>query len=142
MQLTKHTDYAFRVLIYLAGMQEERTTIQAITETFDISKTHLMKVVNELANKGWVNSTRGKNGGIQLGVEASEVNIRDVLMHMEKTLEPINCDTPLCHIKGICQLKPILMQAQNEYLNHLAQYSLADLINPKTVARLSFTPSL
>ena len=73
MQLTKHTDYAFRVLIYLAGMSEERTTIQAITETFDISKTHLMKVVNELANKGWVASTRGKNGGIRLGVAPESV---------------------------------------------------------------------
>ena len=138
MQLTKHTDYAFRVLIYLAGMREERTTIQAITEAFDISKTHLMKVVNELANKGWVDSTRGKNGGIRLGVAAESVSLKEVLVHMEKTLEPINCDTPMCHIKGICQLKPILMQAQNEYLNHLAQYSLADLINPVTVARISF----
>ena len=138
MQLTKHTDYAFRVLIYLASMREERTTIQAITETFDISKTHLMKVVNELANRGWIDSTRGKNGGIQLGVTADSISLKEVLVHMEKTLEPINCDTPMCHIKGICQLKPILMQAQNEYLNHLEQYSLADLVNQKTVARISF----
>lgn len=138
MQLTKHTDYAFRVLIYLAGMQEERTTIQAITETFDVSKTHLMKVVNELANKGWINSIRGKNGGICLGEGASEINLRDVLIHMEKTLDPINCDTPMCHIKGLCRLKPLLIQAQNEYLNHLAQYSLADLINPETMAQISF----
>lgn len=138
MQLTKHTDYAFRVLIYLAGMQEERTTIQAITETFDISKTHLMKVVNELANKGWVDSTRGKHGGIRLGRDAGDISLKDVLVQMEKTLEPINCDTPVCHIRGVCQLKPILLQAQHEYLNHLAQYTLADLINPKTITRIAF----
>lgn len=138
MQLTKHTDYAFRVLIYLAGMQEERTTIQAITEAFDVSKTHLMKIVSELVNKGWIASTRGKNGGICLGVEASELSLRDVLIHMEKTLEPINCDSPSCHIKGVCRLKPLLMQAQNEYLKYLAQYSLADLINPEIVGRISF----
>ncbi len=139
MQLTKHTDYAFRVLIYLAGMQEERTTIQAITEAFDVSKTHLMKVVNELANKGWIDSQRGKNGGIQLGTAADSISLKDVLVHMEKTLEPVNCETPMCRIKGVCQLKPILMQAQNAYLNHLEQYSLADLVNPKTVERISFS---
>ena len=136
MQLTKHTDYAFRVLIFLAGMQEERTTIQAITDAFDVSKTHLMKVVNELSNKGWVESTRGKNGGICLGVDPSEINLRDVLLHMEKTLDPINCDTPMCHIKGVCRLKPVLVRAQKEYLSHVAQYCLSDLIDAKTEARI------
>lgn len=138
MQLTKHTDYAFRVLIYLAGMQQERTTIQAISDTYDVSKTHLMKVVNELSNKGWVNSTRGKNGGICLGTAAENINMRAVLEHMEKTLDPINCDTPLCHIQGVCLLKPILVQAQNEYLSYLGKYSLADIINQETVARVTF----
>lgn len=137
MQLTKHTDYAFRVLIYLAGMKEERTTIQAITEKFGLSKPHLMKVVNSLSNKGWIKSTRGKNGGICLGERSEEISLRDVLVHMEKTLEPINCSTPMCYINNICQLKPILMQAQEEYLSHLGQYTLADLISPKIILRIS-----
>lgn len=137
MQLTKHTDYAFRVLIYLAGMKEERTTIQSITEVFGVSKTHLMKVVNELTNKGWVNSTRGKNGGIALGVSAVDICLKDVVVYMENTLDPINCDTPMCQIKGVCQLKPILMQAQNAYLDHLASYTLADLVDDRTAVKLS-----
>lgn len=138
MQLTKHTDYAFRVLIYLESMQEKRTTIQVISDTYSVSKTHLMKVVNELSNRGWIDSTRGKNGGICLGEAAENINMRVVLEHMEKTLDPINCDTPLCHIKGVCQLKPILVQAQNEYLNYLGKYSLADIVNQETVARVTF----
>lgn len=137
MKLTKHTDYAFRVLIYLAGMQEEKTTIQAITNAFDISKTHLMKVVNELANKGWVDSIRGKNGGIRLGMPASDINLKDVLLHMEKTLEPINCEEPMCHIKGVCQLKPILIQAQQQYLDYLGGYTLEDIVGDSTVAKIS-----
>jgi DNA-binding IclR family transcriptional regulator len=60
MQLTKHTDFAFRTLIYLAMMEQELTTIQHITDSFDISKSHAMKIVNTLANKGWVKSIRGK----------------------------------------------------------------------------------
>ena len=138
MQLTKHTDYAYRVLIYLAGMQDERTTIQAISDAFDVSKTHLMKVVNELSNKGWVSSTRGKNGGIRLGTSAENINLRAVLEHMEKTLDPINCDTPLCHISGVCQLKPILLQAQSHYLEHIGKYTLADIVNQKTTAVINF----
>jgi len=137
MQLTKHTDYAFRVLIYLAGMQQPRTTIKEITERFDISKTHVMKIVNELANKGWISSTRGKNGGIALGVEATTINLRSVVELMEKTLNPISCSEPLCYIKGICQLKPILIQAQNEYLEHLANYTVADLMNEKIIKKLA-----
>ena len=136
MQLTKHTDYAFRVLIYLASTQETRTTIKAISQKFDISKTHVMKIVNEMANKGWINSNRGKNGGITLGVEAKTINLRSVVELMEKTLDPINCSEPLCHIQGICQLKPILMQAQNEYLTHLSQYTIADLISRKITQKL------
>ena len=57
---------------------------------------------------------------------------------MEKILEPINCDTPICHIQGICQLKPILMQAQSEHLNHLDKYILADLINQKIIEWIEF----
>lgn len=136
MQLTKHTDYAFRVLIYLGGMKEERTTIQRINEAFDISRTHLMKVVNALANKGWIDATRGKNGGIRLGVEANAINLKDVLVYMENNLDPINCDTPSCYIKGVCQLKPILLQAQNAYLDYLADYTIADLVDDKTIVRL------
>lgn len=132
MQLTKHTDYAFRVLIYLAGIKDELTTIKVVTEVFGVSKTHLMKVVNQLANKDWVESTRGKNGGIRLGCAPEDINLKDVVMHMERTLDPINCDQPPCQIKGLCRLKPLLVQAQNQYLDHLAQYTLADLCDQKT----------
>lgn len=137
MQLTKHTDYAFRVLIYLAGMSEKQTTIQHITEKFSISKTHVMKIVNKLSNNGWVVATRGKNGGISLGVNANSINLRQIVELMEKTLNPISCSTPLCYIKGVCQLKPILLDAQSAYLNHLEQFTLADLMDMPTQQRLN-----
>ncbi|MFK7996307.1 MAG: Rrf2 family transcriptional regulator [Granulosicoccus sp.] len=138
MQLTKHTDYAYRVLIYLAGMEEKRTTIQTISDTYDLSKTHLMKVVNQLANEGWIDSLRGKNGGICLGTSAENINLRAVVELMENNLDPINCDAPLCHIKGVCLLKPIFLQAQSEYLNYLGRYSLADIVNEGTIARMKY----
>ena len=131
MQLTKHTDYAFRVLIYLINMEKKITTIKTITETFDISKSHVMKVVNELVNKGWLSSTRGKNGGIYLGVDPGSVSLKDVIVLMEKNLDPINCSSPECYIKGACELKSIVMRANNEYLNYMESYTLADISSPK-----------
>ncbi len=137
MQLTKHTDYAFRVLIYLAGMRQDRTTIQEITDAFNISKTHLMKVVNALANKDWVNATRGKNGGICLGVSADQISLKEVIEYMENNLKPVNCDSPACQIRGMCQLLPILTQAQNAYLDYLADYTIADIVDQKTIIQLN-----
>lgn len=136
MQLTKHTDYAFRVLIYLGGMNKEITTIKEIAEKFDISKTHVMKIVNELANMGWIKSTRGKNGGISLGTEPKEISLRRVVEVMEKTLNPVSCSEPMCYIKGICRLKPILMTAQEEFLNYLDKHTIADLINEQITNKL------
>ena len=134
MQLTKHTDYAFRILIFLATLEKDKlTTIQQLTEGFDISKSHAMKIVNKLAQQGWIKAIRGKNGGVKLGISENEITLREVVDLMEKTLEPVNCDTPLCALKTACQLKGILVQAQEHYLEHLAKFTLEDLVNKNTV---------
>jgi len=133
MQLTKHTDYAFRILIFLATLEKGKlTTIQQLTEGFVISKSHAMKIVNKLVHQHWVKATRGKNGGIQLGLEASEITLRSVVELMEQTLEPVNCDSPICALKSACQLKGILCQAQELYLEHLGKSTIEDLVNNQT----------
>ena len=134
MQLTKHTDYAFRILIFLASLEKDKlTTIQQLTEGFDISKSHVMKIVNKLVHQKWIKAVRGKNGGVRLGVEPSEITLKEVVEFMEKTLEPVNCDTPLCTLKTACQLKGILVQAQVQYLDHLGKYTIGDLVDKNTV---------
>jgi len=134
MQLTKHTDYAFRILLFLASLEKETlTTIQQLTESFTISKSHAMKIVNKLVHQKWVKSVRGKNGGIRLGIAPSDISLRTVVELMEQTLEPVNCDSPLCALKSVCQLKGILCQAQEQYLEHLAKFSLEDLVDKQTV---------
>lgn len=134
MQLTKHTDYAFRILIFLATLEKNKlTTIQQLTDSFSISKSHTMKIVNKLVHQNWVSATRGKNGGIQLGVPASEISLKDVVMLMEKTLDPVNCDTPICALNTACQLKGILVHAQEEYLAHLDNFTIGDLVTNNTV---------
>lgn len=132
MQLTKHTDYAFRILIYTASMNEKRTTIQAISEALAISKNHTMKIVNKLAQRGWLSTSRGKNGGICLGIEAEGVTLKDVVELMEHNLVPVNCESPPCVLNKRCGLKAILWDAQKRYLAYLESFTLADLLNKET----------
>ena len=141
MQLTKHTDYAFRALIYLAAMDEEKTTIKILTEKFSMNRSHLMKIINAMVNLGWVKATRGKNGGISLALDASEINCRHVVEEMEQTLVPVNCTAPSCGILKVCKLNNVLWDAQRGYLEYLAQFTLADLIDKKTVDVIRLLPN-
>ena len=138
MQLTKHTDYAFRVLIYLASIPEDRlATVQEISERYGVSRSHIMKIVNKLATAGMIHATRGQHGGLRLGRPRDAINLRDVIELMEATLTPVNCDDPVCLIRRDCTLKNILFDAQRQFLEHVGRYTLADLAEPAvSVARL------
>jgi Rrf2 family nitric oxide-sensitive transcriptional repressor len=132
MRLTKHTDYAFRVLIYLASMPEDRlSTVQEIAEKFDVSRSHIMKIVHKLAGAGLIHASRGQHGGIRLGQPKESIDLRSVIELMEATLAPVNCDDPVCIIKKNCALKNILFEGQRQFLEHVERYTLADLAEPK-----------
>lgn len=129
MQLTKHTDYAFRVLIYLAMHPTDTlATIQEISEYFDISRNHMMKIVQKLANAGFVQSVRGKQGGIKLGKATQEINLRSIVELMEATLKPVDCVSQPCRLNPGCELKTILFTGQRQYMEYIGQYSVADLV--------------
>ncbi|MHB1053688.1 MAG: Rrf2 family transcriptional regulator [Thiobacillus sp.] len=131
MRLTKHTDYAFRVLIYLASIPEDRlSTVQEIAVQFDVSRSHIMKIVQQLAGAGLIHASRGQHGGIKLGQPKEAIDLRSVIELMEATLAPVNCDDPVCIIKKNCSLKNILFEAQRQFLEHVEHYTLADLAEP------------
>lgn len=131
MRLTKHTDYAFRVLIYLASIPPDRlATVQEIAERFDISRSHIMKVVHKLAGAGLIQASRGQHGGLKLGQPKETITLRRVIELMEATLAPVNCDDPACLIRKNCSLKNILFDGQRKFLEHVEQYTIADLTDP------------
>jgi Rrf2 family nitric oxide-sensitive transcriptional repressor len=131
MRLTKHTDYAFRVLIYLASMPADQiSTVQEIAEKFDVSRSHIMKIVQKLAGAGLIHASRGQHGGIRLGQPKETIDLRRVIELMEATLAPVNCDDPVCIIKKNCTLKNILFEGQRQFLEHVERYTLADLAEP------------
>lgn len=138
MQLTKHTDFAFRCLMYLGTLPDgQLATISEISTRFTISRNHLMKVVNQLARLGYVASVRGPKGGVRLGRPASDINLGDLVRDFEARLDPVNCDEPVCPIKGACELKRVLNRAQQAFFDVLDQHSLASLLkSPDALIKL------
>ena len=128
MQLTRHTDFSLRVLIYLSlNENQELVTINEISEHFDIIKNHLTKVVNNLSQKGFIQTVRGKNGGLRLAKKINEIKLGDVVQAMEQNLDVIDCSKPLCPLNNNCELKSILNEAKHSFLKTLNNYTLADL---------------
>ncbi len=131
MRLTRYTDYALRVLIYLGSHPDKLSTISEIAAYHNISRNHLMKVVHQLGSWGYIDTLRGKGGGIRLAHPASEIIIGDVVRHTEENLEIVECFTPGnsdCMILPGCRLKGVLNEALDSFLATLDLYTLADFL--------------
>ncbi|MFW6345358.1 MAG: Rrf2 family transcriptional regulator [Halomonas sp.] len=133
MHLTRFTDYSLRVLIYLALKGEERSTIQEIATRFDISRNHLMKVVQDLSQKGYITAIRGKNGGLLLKKAPEEIRLGRLISDTEHDLLLVECfgEGSACKITAACRLKPILAEALGAFIATLDKYTLADMLGPQ-----------
>lgn len=133
MQLNRFTDLGLRVLIYLT--QPARSTpftISEMAEELMVSHNHLVKVVHFMGKQGWVQTTRGKGGGISLARPASEYRMGEAIKMLEKNTQNqnqlVDCHTTPCTLINICMLKPALDQALQVFFDYLDQYTLADMI--------------
>jgi Rrf2 family nitric oxide-sensitive transcriptional repressor len=135
MQLTSYTDYALRVLIYLAMSPNRQATITEIADFFNISRNHLVKVVHQLGSKGFVKTTRGKGGGISLQHPPEVIRIGDVVRSLEKHFNWVECFDPAkqhCRLLPGCGLRQLLTRAGNAYLQVLDKATLADVLSGAT----------
>ena len=109
MQITRYTDYSLRVLIYLGLKENEQVTIQEIADAYQISKNHLMKIVQELNLQGYVLAVRGKNGGLKLNQSPKDINVGKLVRLMEQDTKLVECFSQknTCVITPHCQLKRI-----------------------------------
>lgn len=132
MQLSQFTDFALRALILVALNGERRTTIDEIATRYGISKDHVRKVVHRLSSLGFLASTRGKNGGLRLGISAEHIKIGDVVRATETGFAMADClrvdGTGQCPIDGVCRLTGILRGAATAFLAELDRHTLADAI--------------
>jgi Rrf2 family nitric oxide-sensitive transcriptional repressor len=132
MRLTLHTDYALRALIRVGIADGKLITINDIALSFDISKQHLMKVANDLSRKGYLDTVRGRNGGIRLRRPPRDINIGQVVRDTED-IDVIGCleRRGYCPIQRVCVLRGVLRDATEAFLAELDAYTLADLIKPR-----------
>jgi len=126
MRLTRYTDYAMRVLLYLGARPDRLCSIAEIARAYGISRNHLMKVVNDLVREGHVASVRGRFGGIRLGRSPDEISVGAVVRHTEDGFALTDCTS--CVIAPACGLTGALNQALAAFTAVLDGYTLEDLL--------------
>ena len=140
MKLTSFTDYSLRVLIYLAAAPERRATVAEICEAFEVKANHLTKVVHYLGRCGWVETLRGKGGGLLLAKPATDICIGQVVRDTEGQAMPAECfatEESDCAIVHCCRLKGVLAEAVRAFYAVLDRHTLADITrNPKEIAAI------
>ena len=140
MQLTVHTDYALRVLLYLAHFPEKRVGTTEMSLAYGISKHHLVRVVQTLAVAGLVNVTVGRTGGVVLARPPKEIRLGAVVRATEASFRLVEChdvENNTCPIVPVCGLKGLLDTALGAFLTELDTHTLADLVKPRSRQKFS-----
>ncbi|RFC34934.1 MAG: transcriptional regulator, BadM/Rrf2 family [Candidatus Nitrotoga sp. SPKER] len=131
MQFTHFTDYSLRTLIYLGAQKNMLATISEVAAKYGISRSHLTKVVHQLANRGYIQTTRGKGGGMRLARLPQLINLGDVVRDMEENINLVECfnaKNQSCPLLPACTLKSVLLEARKNFFDTLDRYTLADLL--------------
>ena len=129
MRLTRYTDYAMRVLLYLGAQPDRVCSIGEIAKAYGISQNHLMKVAHDLGKAGYVEGVRGRSGGIRLAKPADRINVGAVVRQTEEGFELVECGS--CLIAPACGLTGVLAEALAAFMAVLDRYTLADLLKKR-----------
>ena len=130
MRLSDYTDYSLRVLMYCATHTSRLVTIAELAEHHSVSKNHWMKIVNDLARQGILETTRGRGGGLRLLKDPATIRIGDVVRATETDFRLVECfdsETTLCRLNPACRLKQVFQSALQAYLKELDGVTLADV---------------
>ena len=131
MRLTDYTDYAFKVLMYLASHRNRLVTVQEIASAHQISRSQVAKVVHRLGLAGLLDTSRGRGGGIRLGATPDAIRLGDVARLAESDFAVVECFNDAsnqCRLSPVCVLKHVLAAATAAYLQQLDQLTLDDIV--------------
>lgn len=147
MRLTVYTDYSLRTMIYLALRPGALVTIQEISEAYGISRNHMMKVAHELGRREFVETVRGRGGGLRLKADPARITVGDIVRATEDDWRMVECfdaKRNRCVITPACQLKGILQEGLDAMFDVLDKYTLAQLVSrqQELARRLGITPEL
>lgn len=134
MRLTNFSDYTLRLLMYAAAQKERRITIEETAKVYGISRAHLMKIANMLAQAGYLKAVRGRTGGLELGKRPENICLGDLIRMTEPDFALVECFATgdQCMITSRCRLRGALKEALSAFLETLDRYTLADLmLRPK-----------
>lgn len=135
MRMTFHTDYALRMLIYLAMRPDSAATVGEVAEAYQLSRNHLLKVALNLRKLGLIATARGRHGGIRIARPAKEINIGALVRATEEDFALVEClqgGGGACAISPSCRLKGMFGEALAAYLAVLDKYTLADIVGNRT----------
>lgn len=138
MRLTVYTDYALRLLMYLALKDDGLATISDVAESYEISKNHLTKVAHQLGVAGYVETVRGRRGGLRLAKPAEAIGLGEIVRHTEPDMALVPCFKPVdapCAIERACVLRGVFEKARLAFLDVLDGYTLRDLVKPRAPLR-------
>ncbi len=142
MRLTTMTDYAMRLLMYVAQQPDRLCTIAEVAKVHDISEAHLMKITHQLGLNGWLQTVRGKGGGMRLAAAPVDSNLGAVVRSIEPDFYLVDCLTrdTACSLTGHCKLTGIMSGALQSLMQYLDRYTLADLLPPTASSAVPYTP--
>lgn len=146
MKITQHSDFGFRILIYLASLPQERAIVRKseISAAFKMSDNHVGKIVQQLAALGYIQALRGRNGGISLAHPPDQLRLGEIFLRLEPSLTMADCFAggEGCIIESSCGLNIILHGALEAFVSHLNRYTLLDAIGApdKTAQLLQIQP--
>lgn len=136
MKLSLYTDYSLRVLLYLGANQGRRVTMAEIAECYDISHEHLRKIVHLLGKVGYIETYRGKNGGFELKMDATQINIGAVVEATEPRQPVIDCGAQPCILQFSCPLQSAINKAEQAFYDVLKAYTLADVLKNRRMLNI------
>lgn len=137
MRLAEYTDYTLRVLMYCAAHPGRLITIAEMAEAHELSKNHLMKIVNDLARQGVLETVRGRGGGVRLLQQPAQIRIGDVVRAAESDFRLVECFDEIyntCNLSARCGMKRLLNSALAAYFRELDAATLADIVPPPASA--------
>lgn len=137
MQLNKFTDYALRVLLYIGRPRELPYNITEISESLDISRNHLAKIIHFMAKQEWIITTRGNRGGIRLNEEVLSLTLGHFVTTLQGQQQIVECNNPPCVLRDHCGLKGVLDQAVERFYQVLNYYTLEDVLFPGQKPKLT-----
>lgn len=133
MRLSAFTDFGLRTLMYLASLEGERlSSVAEVSTVYQVSQSHMVKVIGQLAKLGYVQTIRGKNGGIRLAASPESINIGEVIEQLENHLDGVDCTTTACQLLPCCELKKALTEGMRAFIDTMRTYTLADLMVNKS----------